>query len=156
MAQPIELVKPSLFLPRVDSSGGMLACWPWTGRLDRHGYGEHVQKIQKKQHLWRAHRVAYELLVGPIPEGLQLDHLCRNRACVNPAHLEPVTVRENLRRSPLTYQGRTHCKYGHPLSGDNLYVTPQGRRGCRTCIQRREKARRGRRKRGKTEVRSDG
>jgi hypothetical protein len=86
----------------------------------------------------QAHRFAYELLVGPIPEGLELDHLCRNHACVNPAHLEPVIHVENIRRGDTDAQGRcnrdkTHCPAGHPLDEANTYHNPHGWRACRTC-----------------------
>lgn len=87
-----------------------------------------------------AHRVGYELYVGKIPDGLMLDHLCRNRCCVNPKHLEPVTNLENVRRGIAAQRNReirlamTHCKRGHPLSGDNLYINPgSGQRVCRSC-----------------------
>jgi hypothetical protein len=69
-------------------------CWRWTATLDRVGYGN----IQVRRRTMRAHRASYEAHVGPIPKGLELDHLCRNKACVNPSHLEPVTHSENLRR----------------------------------------------------------
>lgn len=100
-------------------------CWLWTGHTN-HGYG----------HFWHgtgmvyAHRWAYERLIGPVPEGLQLDHLCRNRACVRPDHLEPVTGRENtLRGEGITavFARATHCRHGHPLT-----VTG-ARRRCLTC-----------------------
>ena len=78
-----------------------------------------------------AHRVAYELQVGPIPVGLQLDHLCRVRSCVNPAHLEPVTSAENTRRGLRAM--KTHCPQGHPYAGENLLIRPTGQRRCRTC-----------------------
>ena len=106
-------------------------CWPWLGYIDVHGYG--------KQGLRYAYRAAYELMVGPIPEGLTIDHLCRVTWCVNPAHMEPVTRAENASRGQ---NGRkTHCPQGHPYSGENLYVSPNTPdRRCRACA--RERARR--------------
>jgi hypothetical protein len=106
-------------------------CWTYTGYVKPDGYGR----------AWHAgrmvypHRAVYEVLVGPIPAGLQLDHLCRNRACYNPAHLEPVTQTENARRGIRGEQLRsqTHCVAGHLYDEDNTYVTPDGRRNCRTC-----------------------
>lgn len=113
----------------IDAEG----CWRWTGRLDRDGYG-----IIAVDHIPRsAHRVAYEALVGPIPAGLQIDHLCRVRCCVNPAHLEPVTGRVNTLRSPITVatinSQKTRCPSGHAYVGVNLYTDPVGGRHCRAC-----------------------
>lgn len=82
-----------------------------------------------------AHRWSYEYHVGPIPDGLEIDHLCRNRLCVNPEHLEPVTRQENLRRSHGNH-AKTHCPSGHPYAGHNLYVSPKGSRFCRECRNR--------------------
>lgn len=81
------------------------------------------------------HRLVYEMLVGPIPEGLELDHLCRNHACVNPAHLEPVTHLENVRRGEKAQ--RTHCVHGHEFTPANTYLRKEGRRMCRACRNRR-------------------
>ncbi len=122
-------ITPESFWARVDRSAGASGCWPWTGRLSKAGYGA----IDWVGHSVVAHRVAYELTVGPVPEGLDLDHLCRNRACANPAHLEPVTSRENTLRSPIALPAinarMVTCKEGHPL-----VRLPNGRqRWCPIC-----------------------
>ena len=107
-------------------------CWNWTAYRDRNGYGRF--RLDGKTHF--AHRIAYELLRGEIPEGLQIDHLCRHRGCVNPDHMEPVSSKENtLRGETLAAANvaKTHCPHGHPYSGDNLYVRPDGNRRCRAC-----------------------
>lgn len=108
-------------------------CWLWSAARSDRGYG----CIRVNRKLIYAHRFAYELLVGEVPEGMQLDHLCRVRHCVNPAHLEVVTQRENIRRgNGLSAQRarRTHCPQGHPYDEANTYVRPDGRgRGCQAC-----------------------
>lgn len=110
-------------------------CWNWTGHRTRKGYGMiGLGGVSGK--LSPSHRVSYELYRGKIPDGLCIDHLCRNRACVNPAHLEPVTFRENTMRGETLAAAnskKTHCKDGHLLSGDNLFIQTNGGRGCRTC-----------------------
>jgi hypothetical protein len=121
-------------------------CWIWTKRIDKHGYAR--TSVGSKAGLL-AHRVAYEAAVGPIPTGLQLDHLCRTRRCVNPKHLEPVTLIENVLRGegPSAINARkTHCPKGHPYNEANTY-TLNGCRYCRKCnvvavskYQRRMKA----------------
>lgn len=96
-------------------------CWNWKGALSGGGYGQVHLKDNKTV---RAHRLTYELLVGPIPAGLQLDHLCRNRKCVNPKHLEPVTRRVNILRgvgASAQNAKRTLCKNGHPLNEENTF-----------------------------------
>lgn len=112
-------------------------CWNWTAGRSGDGYGNFRST--------RAHRWAYERLVGPIPAGLVIDHLCRNILCVNPAHLEPVSRRENVLRGltlPASNAAKTHCPKGHPLSGNNLYVQPRtGKRRCKTCPDERRRAR---------------
>lgn len=109
-------------------------CWEWTGFRKPNGYAQFGRNKY-------AHRVSYGLYVGIIPDGMGLDHLCRNKGCVNPEHLEPVTQGENVRRA-----AKTHCKHGHPLFGDNLKLTAKGYRECRICIERRWRAQAERRK----------
>lgn len=105
-------------------------CWLWIGQLSNEGYA----RITYKRKHWKAHRLVYELMRGCIPVGLQLDHLCRVRCCVNPQHLEPVTNRENSRRSPLIGKTlKTHCKSGHEYTADNTRLRPNGWRRCRAC-----------------------
>lgn len=108
-------------------------CWEWTGNKALTGYG--TIKIDRKA--CYTHRVAYELIEGPIPQGLVIDHLCRNHACINPAHLEPVTIGENTRRSPINFAAlnarKTHCSKGHEFTPENTYLTQRGQRQCRKC-----------------------
>jgi hypothetical protein len=103
-------------------------CWTWQGSHDPSGYGSFVGEHGV---LVKSHRYSYELLVEPIPEGLHLDHLCRNPPCCNPSHLEPVTCLENVRRGQ-GHVSKTHCPQGHPYEGENLRFH-KGRRHCRTC-----------------------
>lgn len=112
-------------------------CWLWTGELTRDGYGRFTTGNQRVP----AHRWSYERFVGPIPDGLQLDHVkargCSHRRCVRPDHLEPVTCRENLLRGDTVNAAnaaKTECVNGHPFDTTNTYVAPStGERGCRTC-----------------------
>lgn len=118
-------------------------CWVWGGYLTD-GYGKMMWNRRQGQ----AHRFAYESFVGPIPDSLTIDHLCRNRACVNPAHMEPVTQQENVLRGVgvgAINGAKTHCKWGHSLSGENIIIRSDGRE-CRECKRRigREYARRNR------------
>lgn len=118
-------------------------CWLWTGTLQRQGYGR-FYKVNKQPAIL-AHRVAFEHFVGPIPTGLELDHLCRVKGCVNPKHLEAVTHAENMRRWGIgdLQKKKTHCPHGHPYEGDNL-VRKGNRRVCRTCKNEQLAATRGR------------
>lgn len=119
-------------------------CWLWMGKVNNSGYGSiHVKPKPKGPTL--VHRYAYELLVGPIPEGRELDHRCRNRRCVNPAHLELVTRSENCKRgdSGLAWAAhqrrKTHCPQGHPYDLFNTYYDKNGGRQCLICKRERAK-----------------
>lgn len=117
---------------RITESG----CWEWTAHLSDNGYGA----VHWDGRHTRAHRVAYELLVAPIPPGLSIDHLCRNRLCCNPEHLEAVSLVENIRRARVLV---THCKWGHPFSENNTRIE-SGSRKCRTCDAERHRVQRAR------------
>lgn len=120
------------FWPNV-KKGADDECWPWLGGTTSSGYGVISVGGHNGKRV-RVHRYSYETLVGPVPDGLVLDHLCRNRVCVNPAHLEPVTQKVNLQRQVSANGQKTHCPKGHPLFGENLYlyIAPSGRK-ARTC-----------------------
>lgn len=132
--KPVPPADFSTFYIPVTESG----CWLWTGYVMANGYARY----------WRAdgstmaHRYAYQLHKGPIPEGLQLDHLCRVRCCVNPDHLEAVTIKTNvLRGIGITANNAklTHCKHGHPLIPENIYQYHDNGRRCRICRANRRK-----------------
>ena len=124
------------FWDKVDKRGPD-ECWEWQAYVAPHGYGSIA--VYKRGMVW-VHRVAYELLVGPIPVGHQVDHLCRNKRCVNPAHLEAVTQQENIRRQFAARVRSDVCRLGHPYETDK-----RGMRFCRMCA--RASARRRRRDR---------
>jgi len=121
-------------------------CVEWTGTVARDGYGSAVVGIKANgQAILRvAHVVVWQMWRGPVPDGLELDHLCRNRRCVNPVHLEPVTPIVNMRRgvSPFALNARkTHCKRGHEFTAESTYLTPDGRgRQCRVCCKEKMRA----------------
>ena len=111
-------------------------CWLWTGGMNGTGYG----RVKLNKRMQYPHRVAYEAMVGAVPAGLQLDHLCRNRSCCNPAHLEAVTASENMKRARSVVKPVSRCIAGHEFVPENTYLTPDGRR-CKACHRRRERER---------------
>lgn len=112
-----------LFMTRIRKTE---TCWLWTGTLTAHGYARYSGTV--------AHRLLWEHVHGPLAPGLELDHLCRVRHCVNPDHLEPVTHTENVRRGNGGRNPAIRCPRGHEYAGSNVYVRPDGRgRGCRAC-----------------------
>lgn len=146
MADPVQSQNPRArkslrdrLMARVGEPDAVSGCWPWLGGKEgKYGYGLfHIERGGR----WTstsAHRVAFEVFVGPIPDGWQADHLCRNPGCVNPKHLEPVTQQENLRRRR---EAKTHCIHGHAYTPENtrLLITKDGydHRMCRTCEVKR-------------------
>lgn len=133
---PVETTRPLADRLFEKTAAGPGACVIFTGHLNNNGYGTIATGGRHGKQLY-AHRAAYTLLVGPIPDGLVLDHLCRVRRCINPHHLEPVTQEENVRRASVE---RTHCPQGHEFTRDNTRQRPGRGRECRTC--NRERARR--------------
>jgi len=122
-------------------------CWNWTGAKTAKGYGRFHLGGNK-----HAHRVSYEIYKGPIPNGLVLDHLCRNPNCVNPDHLEPVTLVENIQRGDQFGKGwkrnTTHCPQGHEYTDENTYIVRRETRGtvarmCKLCTREQREARKG-------------
>jgi len=144
VAHPTSLER---FLAKVDKQPN--GCWHWTATISDAGYG----RFRVDGTSLRAHRFAYQLFVGPIPQGLHIDHVCHgldaacaggrtcmHRRCVNPEHLEAVTQRENLLRgltSPARNAAKTHCVNGHPFNEVNTRFSGGGRR-CRSCERERE------------------
>jgi hypothetical protein len=118
------------FWSRVIKTGD---CWLWENPK-KSGYGE--IKIDGKME--KAHIISYRMDIGPVPKGLELDHLCRNRSCVRPDHLEAVTHIVNVRRGLAGAYNKikTNCRNGHPFSGENLRIRPNGKRNCRACYRK--------------------
>lgn len=118
-------------IERIPFSG----CWIWLGALTKKGYGVLTRGTRERHKALAAHRYFYALYRGSIPDGLQLDHLCRVRCCVNPWHLEAVSLQENVARSRVgePQRKRTHCPRGHAYAGYNLTYNTRGSRICRTC-----------------------
>lgn len=119
------------------------SCWLWMGARGKSGYG--LFAVSKDRKAYGAHRYVWEITMGPIPKNLVIDHLCRNKLCVNPDHLEPVTQRENVMRGngPTAVNARmTHCWRGHEFTEENIYRSPsQGYRVCRKCKSINQKER---------------
>lgn len=138
----VDMIMHRLAARTVESDSG---CWIWTGQLDESGYGKFKMRGRRST---GSHRASWLVYRGDIPEGLVVDHLCRNRACVNPWHMDLVTVRVNTRRGEMAgrvgHAKDTHCKNGHPFSGANLYVYRERsgyvRRVCIECRRRRSRA----------------
>jgi len=108
-------------------------CWGWKGGFSPSGYTIfHVDRVGR-----RAHRVTYEIFVGKIPPGKVLDHLCENRGCVNPFHLEPTGIGENVNRGSNSNAKKTHCKQGHEYTEENTYRPDPNKRHCKTCRHER-------------------
>jgi len=128
MDEGLVLLAMTRIMPRVVRDEN--DCWVWSGAKSSAGYGNiRVNKV------WRhTHQFSFEFHKGPVPVGMEIDHLCRNRACCNPSHLEAVTRAENLRRARLHRVPSTHCARGHEMTEENtMREGPNGARRCRIC-----------------------
>lgn len=133
-------------LDRIFARTVVADCWLWQGAVDRKGYA----KVSVLPSGWRlGHRVVWQELVGPIPKGMVLDHLCRVRNCLNPDHMEVVTPAENQRRATNQHKHKSHCVNGHEFTQENTYINPAnpGWRNCRACVRAAQARQRKRRKR---------
>ena len=129
-------------LSRADTSGD---CWLWIGHVRPDGYGTLTQRVGGRVAPLYAHRLSHEEFIGPIPDGYQIDHLCRVRNCINPAHLEAVPPRINYRRGAGwsgTNAQKTHCKHGHEFTPENTRIHGDGWRACRACERAKVRRRR--------------
>lgn len=144
MDRPRPLKKPQRGAPVIDrirwnvvlhSSKLDTPCWFWTGYC-ANGYGQISVSTNRKRKMIYVHRWLYQHYVGPIPPGEVLHHQCETPHCVNPTHLESMTQQSNIRQFTTK---KTHCKHGHPLRGQNLYITSQGTRGCRACNRKTQR-----------------
>ena len=120
------------FWTHVDINPG--GCWLWKAGSSNRGYG----KFWADGNTWSAYRWLYQAVIGKVPKGLTLDHICRTRLCVNPAHLEIVSVKENVLRGigiTAVNAKKTHCKHGHLFDEQNTYLVSDGSRACRTCVR---------------------
>jgi hypothetical protein len=148
----VRTIKPvqDRFWPKVDKNGpdyNGTPCWVWTGAHSKGGYGQ-IRGVNGTVTLY-THRWSYEHHKGPIPDGLHLDHLCRNRSCCNPDHLDAVTNGENTRRgvgAAAQHARQTHCKNGHLFDAENTIPSGDKGRRCRTCYNEWQRETRDRRK----------
>jgi len=108
-------------------------CWKWLASKTKTGYG----RFRSGKECIPSHRFSFELYKGKVPEGLEINHICNNTSCVNPSHLEAITHQENCLKGDVGNNNqnsrKTHCQKGHPITGDNLYMLPDGRRQCVIC-----------------------
>lgn len=127
--------------PKADPLAGRFTvlpsgCWRWNGAACSSGYGSLTWRAKG----WLAHRLAYTLVIGPIPAGYEVHHTCGNRLCINPAHLQPLPGRAHrlVTDTPMARNAaKTHCRHGHPFTPENTYIHRNGRRECRACLNAR-------------------
>ena len=145
----MQLTAEERFWCKVDQNGpipvynpSLGPCWLWTAAVSKNGYGNFYAGKDAENKWPGAHKFSYELEFGPVPKGLEVEHLCRVRLCVRPSHFEAVTTKENLRRIPNSPATRTHCLAGHEYNAANTYFcVSSNQRGCRECgaIAKRKK-----------------